>query len=62
MALRQIQQILTKIPSRNFQTSPFRLAANVFHVKNVADFQKEVLESKKAVIVDFHATWSVKNL
>lgn len=57
MALRQFQQILTKIPSRNFQTSAFRLAANVFHVKNVADFQKEVLESKKAVIVDFHATW-----
>jgi hypothetical protein len=42
---------------RQFQTSVLRLSADVFHVKDDAEFQKQVLDSKKSFIVDFHATW-----
>ena len=59
MTMRHVQQIWTKSACRYFQTSNFRFAANVVHVKNTGDFQKQVLDSKKPVVVDFHATWSV---
>jgi hypothetical protein len=42
---------------RQFQTSVLRLSADIFHVKDDADFQKQVLDSKKSFIVDFHASW-----
>jgi hypothetical protein len=42
---------------RQIQTSAVRLSSDVFHVKDDADFQKQVLDSKKGIIVDFHASW-----
>ena len=42
---------------RQFQTSALRLAVNEIHVKDDADFQKRVLESKNPFVVDFYATW-----
>jgi len=42
---------------RQFQTSVLRLSSHVFHVKDDEDFQKQVLDSKKPFVVDFHATW-----
>lgn len=57
MTLRNAQTLLMINHRRQFQTSVLRLAANVFHVKDDADFQKQVLDSKKPFIVDFHATW-----
>ena len=55
--MRHIQQLWMIPNRRQFQTTTIRLATNVLHVKNDGDFQKQVLESKKAFIVDFHATW-----
>ena len=60
MAMRQVQQMWSISTGRHFQTSAFRLAANVVKVKDADDFQKQVLDSKKPVVVDFHATWSVQ--
>lgn len=42
---------------RQFQTTGLRLASNALHVKSEDEFKKEVLDSKKAYVVDFHATW-----
>lgn len=56
-SLHYAQTLWTINHRRLFQTSVLRLAANVFHVKDDADFQKQVLDSKKPFIVDFHATW-----
>lgn len=44
---------------RQFQTTGLRLASNALHVKSEDEFKKEVLDSKKAYVVDFHATWYV---
>jgi hypothetical protein len=52
--VRNVQALWSR---RQFQTSVLRLSANAFHVKDDADFQKQVLDSKKSIIVDFHATW-----
>lgn len=55
--LRHVQQLWMHSTRRQFQTSVLRLANDTFHVKDDADFQKQVLDSKKAFIVDFHASW-----
>ncbi len=60
MSVRCIQTTLRHVMINNrrqFQTSVLRLSADVFHVKDDAEFQKQVLDSKKSFIVDFHATW-----
>jgi hypothetical protein len=43
--------------SRQFQTSIGRLSKDVFHVQDEEDFQKQVIDSKKPFLVDFHASW-----
>lgn len=55
--VRNVQTLWMMNSRRQFQTSVLRLSANAFHVKDDADFQKQVLDSKKSIIVDFHATW-----
>jgi len=64
MSIRCIQTTVRNVPTlwminsrRQFQTSVLRLSADIFHVKDDADFQKQVLDSKKSFIVDFHASW-----
>jgi len=57
MSVRCIQRLWMINSRRQFQTSILRLSADVFHVKDDADFQKQVLDSKKPFIVDFHASW-----
>ncbi|UJR13997.1 hypothetical protein I4U23_000997 [Adineta vaga] len=56
-AVRNVQTLWMINNRRQFQTSTLRLAANAFHVKDDGDFQKQVLDSKKPFLVDFHATW-----
>ena len=55
--IRSVQTLWTISNRRQFQTSVLRSSAHVFHVKDDGDFQKQVLDSKKPFIVDFHATW-----
>lgn len=55
--IRQVQNLYLSNQRRTFQTSIVRLASNAVHVKDDADFQKQVLDSKKPTVVDFHATW-----
>jgi hypothetical protein len=57
MSVRCIQRLWMINSRRQFQTSILRLSPDVFHVKDDADFQKQVLDSKKPFIVDFHASW-----
>ena len=64
MSARFIQTALRNIGTpwmtnsrRQFQTSIFRLSTNIFSVKDDEDFQKQILDSKKPFIVDFHADW-----
>ncbi|CAF1144882.1 unnamed protein product [Adineta steineri] len=57
IATRNVQTLWMINNRRQFQTSVLRLSANTFHVKDDADFQKQVVDSKKPFIVDFHATW-----
>lgn len=57
MSIRCAKTLWTITSRRQFQTSVLRLSADKFHVKDDADFQKQVLDSKKPFIVDFHATW-----
>ncbi len=52
-----IQRLLTKNIYRQFQTSILRLSNDIFHVQDEEDFQKQVLDSKKLFMVDFHASW-----
>lgn len=56
-AVRNVQNLWLVNDRRQLQTSALRLAANAFHVKDDADFQKQVLKSKNPFLVDFHATW-----
>jgi hypothetical protein len=42
---------------RQFQTSSIRLSNDIFHVQDEADFQKQVIDSKKPFMVDFYANW-----
>ncbi|CAF4752835.1 unnamed protein product, partial [Rotaria sp. Silwood2] len=55
--VRNVQTLWMINSRRQFQTSVLRLSADVLHVKDDGDFQKQVLDSKKPFIVDFHATW-----
>ncbi len=57
MSIRCIRTLSMINSRRQFQTSVLRLSADIFHVKDDADFQKQVLDSKKSFIVDFHASW-----
>ena len=57
MSVRCVKSLWMMNSRRQFQTSALRLAADVFHVKDDADFQKQVLDSKKLFVVDFHASW-----
>ncbi len=57
MSVRCMKTLWMMNSRRQFQTSALRLAADAFHIKDDADFQKQVLDSKKPFIVDFHATW-----
>jgi hypothetical protein len=56
MITRCIQTTLRNV-HRQIQISAVRLSNDVFHVKDDADFQKQVLDSKQRFIVDFHASW-----
>jgi hypothetical protein len=56
MITRCIQITLHNV-RRQIQISAVRLSNDVFHVKDDADFQKQVLDSKNRFIVDFHASW-----
>ncbi|CAF0735206.1 unnamed protein product [Didymodactylos carnosus] len=40
-----------------FHTTPQLKSINIFQVQDENDFQKQILDSKKPFIVDFHATW-----
>ncbi|CAM4908878.1 unnamed protein product [Rotaria socialis] len=42
---------------KKFQTSNLCLSQNIFHVQDEADFQTQVLDSKKTFLVNFHASW-----
>jgi hypothetical protein len=42
---------------RQFQTSVLCLSNDIFHVQDEADFQKQVLDSRKPFMVNFHASW-----
>ncbi len=53
----KIQRLFMKNVSRQFQTSIGRLSKDVFHVQDEEDFQKQVIDSKKPFLVDFHASW-----
>ncbi|CAF0972723.1 unnamed protein product [Adineta ricciae] len=55
--VRNVQNLWLINNRRQFQTSALRLADNVIHVKDDADFQKRVLQSKNPFVVDFYATW-----
>ena len=60
MSVRCIQTTIRNVMINNrrqFQTSVLRLSSHVFHVKDDEDFQKQVVDSKKPFVVDFHATW-----
>jgi len=55
--VRQVQNLCLSNQRRAFQTSILRLASNSVHIKDDAEFQKRVLDSKKPTVVDFYATW-----
>lgn len=55
--VRGVETLLTVNTRRQFHTTILRLAANVSYIKDDGDFQKQVLDSKKPFVVDFHATW-----
>lgn len=57
ITVRNVQKLWAINSRRQIQTSAVRLSTDVFHVKDDADFQKQVLDSKKRFIVDFHASW-----
>ncbi|CAF1176887.1 unnamed protein product [Didymodactylos carnosus] len=40
-----------------FHTTAQLKSADIFHVQDDDDFQKQIIDSKKPFIVDFHATW-----
>jgi len=52
-----IQRLLRKNIYRQFQISILRLSNDVFHVQDEEDFQKQIIDSKKSFLVDFHASW-----
>ncbi len=52
-----IQRLLRKNIYRQFQMSILRLSNDVFHVQDEEDFQKQIIDSKKSFLVDFHASW-----
>jgi hypothetical protein len=49
--------LLRKNIYRQFQISILRLSNDVFHVQDEEDFQKQILDSRKSFLVDFHASW-----
>ncbi|CAF1227356.1 unnamed protein product [Rotaria sordida] len=55
--VRNIQTLWMTNSRRQFQTSILRLSADTVHIKDDGDFQKQVIDSKKSFIVDFHAVW-----
>ncbi|CAF1522904.1 unnamed protein product [Adineta ricciae] len=57
VVVRNVQNLWLINNRRQFQTSALRLALDVIHVKDDADFQKRVLQSKNPFVVDFYATW-----
>jgi hypothetical protein len=52
-----IQRLLRKNIYRQFQMSILRLSNDVFHVQDEEDFQKQIIDSEKSFLVDFHASW-----
>ncbi|CAF1011255.1 unnamed protein product [Rotaria sp. Silwood1] len=52
-----VQKLSIKNTYRQFHTSILYLSKDIFHVQDEADFQKQVLDSKKPFLVDFHASW-----
>ncbi|CAF0743776.1 unnamed protein product [Rotaria sp. Silwood1] len=52
-----VQKLSIKNTYRQFHTSILYLSNDIFHVQDEADFQKQVLDSKKPFLVDFHASW-----
>ncbi|CAF3998609.1 unnamed protein product [Rotaria sp. Silwood2] len=52
-----IQKLSLKNTCRQFHTSILYLSKDIFHVQDEADFQKQVLDSKKPFLVNFRASW-----
>lgn len=52
-----IQKLVINNLRRQFHTSIVCLSKDVFHVQDEDDFQKEIIQSKKAFLVGFHANW-----
>ncbi|CAF0956475.1 unnamed protein product [Adineta steineri] len=57
MSIHCLRRLLIKNASRQFQTSTLYLSNDIFRVQDEIDFQKQVLDSKKPFIVNFHASW-----
>ena len=49
--------MLIRVLSRQFRTSAGRLSKDIFHVQDQEDFQKQVIESRKSFLLEFHANW-----
>ena len=58
--LRHVQTLWAINNRRQIQTTILRLSSDLFHVKDDEDFQKQVLQTKKPFIVDFHANCIIK--
>ncbi|CAF1228988.1 unnamed protein product [Adineta steineri] len=57
MSIHCLRRLSIKNISRQFQTSTLYLSNDIFRVQDEIDFQKQVLDSRKPFIVNFHASW-----
>ncbi|CAF1360182.1 unnamed protein product [Rotaria sordida] len=52
-----VQKLSIRNTYRQFHISILCLSKDIFHVQDEADFQKQVLDSKKPFLVNFQASW-----
>ncbi|CAF0956546.1 unnamed protein product [Adineta steineri] len=57
MSIHCLRRLSIKNIYRQFQTSTLYLSNDIFRVQDEIDFQKQVLDSRKPFIVNFHASW-----
>ncbi|CAF1489531.1 unnamed protein product [Adineta steineri] len=57
MSIHCLRRLSIKNISRQFQTSTLYLSNDIFRVQDEIDFQKQVIDSRKPFIVNFHASW-----
>ncbi|CAF1432692.1 unnamed protein product [Adineta steineri] len=57
MSIHCLRRLLIKNIYRQFQTSALYLSNDIFRIQDEIDFQKQVLDSRKPFIVNFHASW-----